>query len=345
VKILFRTVAGPAIGLGHLMRCMTLATGLQARGHRCEFLIDEESQSLVMAIADRFGTCSSEAVIPSDGGTSDPDGPPLFDWIVVDDYTLDVNWESKMRDVAARILVIDDFADRPHDCDILLDQVAFRTERDYAGLVSKATKLLVGPRYVLLRPRFAELRQLMTPRLSGSAPRTLYVSMGGTDPHGRIAGVLGAVDRLPVEQAMRVQIVVSSATGQLGPLQAAASVMRSEWRLHVDESDVAELMAGSDLAVSAGGMTSYELACLGIPALIIPATEIEAAVAEELARWSDIVVIRGPYDDLEDAVREGLEGLLATVADGADLLGPAEHLDGRGLERVLDAMESYAQGE
>jgi UDP-2,4-diacetamido-2,4,6-trideoxy-beta-L-altropyranose hydrolase len=343
VRILFRTVAGPAIGLGHLRRCMTLASGLQDRGHRCEFLIDQDPDSLTAVIADRFRTVPSGTMTPAIDGARGVDGSRPFDWLVVDDYSLDARWESEMREFAARILVIDDLADRAHDCEVLLDQVVCRAAEDYAGLVGEMTTVLVGPTFVLLRPRFAQLRAALSPRRHDSAVRSLYVSMGGTDPHGRILAVLRAIDRLPDTQVSRVRIVISSAAEGLEELRAAAAAMRTECTLHVDASDVADLMVASGLAVTAGGMTSYELACLGIPSLIIPATQVEADAAQELARWSDAMVMggQGPGQDFEDVVLTGLQGLITTVARGSGLRGPAERLDGRGLERVIDVMESY----
>jgi spore coat polysaccharide biosynthesis predicted glycosyltransferase SpsG len=99
-------------------------------------------------------------------------------------------------------------------------------------------------------------------------------------------------------------------------------------------------MAESDVAISGGGMTSYELACLGVPTLVVPASTVEAQVAEALALHSEVSVIRGPIDDPEALIATQFRALLS----GLDVLdprrGPSAHIDGQGLERVVTAMSS-----
>jgi len=86
------------------------------------------------------------------------------DWLVVDHYGLDVEWEQRLRLHIGRLMAIDDLANRHHDCDVLLDQnYASEGERRYAGRVPDTCKLMVGPKYALLRPEYAAYRNTCMP--------------------------------------------------------------------------------------------------------------------------------------------------------------------------------------
>jgi len=256
VKILFWTVASNELGLGHLRRCMTLAEGMGSRGHHCEFLVGESFGGLPEAIAERFNLSPSEASALSTCASVDIDAPRPFDWLVIDVGRFKSKWESQIRAAASRILIMDDLADQPHACDILLNQQACDTLNDYADLVGAQTLLLVGSKFVLLRPRFAELREMHASCRDEHRAQTVYVSMGGTDPQSRTAAVLRAIDSLKAGHEFRVRVVAASIADGLEKLRADAARMRTECRVHVDASDVADLMATSDIAVSNGGMTS-----------------------------------------------------------------------------------------
>ncbi len=115
-----------------------------------------------------------------------------LDWLVVDHYALDAQWERAVRPSAAKLMVIDDLADRPHDCDLLLDQNAQDETKDrYAGLVPSSARRLIGPRYALLRPQFAAARG----RARDGSVKRILVFMSATDPKG---ATLLALDALSV---------------------------------------------------------------------------------------------------------------------------------------------------
>ncbi len=322
---------------------MTLAEGLRSRGHDCEFFVGESMGGVPEAIAERFNLSPSEASTLPTCASVGIDAPRPFDWLVIDVGRFKSKWESQIRAAASRILIMDDLADQPHACDILLNQQACDTLNDYADLVGAQTLLLVGSKFVLLLPRFAELREMNASCRDEHRAQTVYVSMGATDSRGRLVGVLKAIDGLDANHALHVRVVVSSVAKGLGEISAVAARMRCECRVYVDENEIADLMATSDFAISAGGMTSYELACLGTPTLIIPATQAEADVADWLARCSNVVVLHDRCEDFEDRVRTELEVLMEKREQGFGRHDANEVLDGKGLERVIHALEVYDQ--
>src|SRR3546814_4941347 len=96
-------------------------------------------------------------------------------------YALGAVWEEAVRKAARLTMAIDDLADRPHSCDLLLDQNLGRQASDYAGLIPRHTELLTGSRYAVLRPEFAELRDKALARRAAAAPRSLLIALGGVD--------------------------------------------------------------------------------------------------------------------------------------------------------------------
>ena len=226
MRVAFRADASLAIGSGHVMRCRALAQALQERGAQVEF--------------------------------KDESGINAVDWLVVDQYSLDAAWESRMRQKAAKILVIDDLADRRHDCDVLLDQNWFPdAERRYAGRVPARCRMLLGPRYALLRPEFsrADKRQR-----DGKVHRVL-VSMGGMDPGNETSKAI----RLLQGRGVAVDVVVGAANPHREEI--ARRCAQAGFEFHLQPSNMAELMAAADLAIGAGGTTTWERCCLGLPTL------------------------------------------------------------------------------
>ena len=181
MQIAFRADASIQISTGHVMRCLTLAEELKRQGHDCFFICREHKGHLGDLIAEKgfslhlLPTAESEHASAdfnwSDharwlGVTWQRDAEQTrailsnqpVDWLVVDHYALDIGWEQQTAEYAAQIMVIDDLADREHQCDLLLDQTFGRNAADYRPLVPKNCELLCGSQYALLRPEFAEFR-------------------------------------------------------------------------------------------------------------------------------------------------------------------------------------------
>src|SRR5450631_767599 len=167
VKVAIRTDASLGIGTGHVMRCLTLASQLTGRGARVVFICRKEAGHLCDQIEEAGFSVAALSSIDalSDGmgwkqdaeesldALSRADSAP--DLLVVDQYMLDERWERALRLRARRILVIDDLANRAHDCDILLDpNLHDAPELRYTGLVGETTRVFVGPKYALLRAEF-----------------------------------------------------------------------------------------------------------------------------------------------------------------------------------------------
>lgn len=306
--ILFRVDASLDIGTGHVMRCLTLADVLRERGADCRFVCREQPGNLLQLIRERGYTTHGLLV---DCGESpageDVNGPhpshadwlgtdwkcdaeqtraavgeSAVEWLVVDHYALDRRWESTMRPVCRRLMVIDDLADRVHDCDLLLDQNLGRKPKDYAELVPGECELLVGPKYALLRPEFAALRKYSLRRRATPRLKRLLISLGGVDKDNVTGEVLDALNGCRLPEDCRITVVMGPHAPWLEQVKSTAGRMPWDTEVLVGVRNMAELMANSDLAIGAGGSTSWERCCLGLPSLILVLAENQRSIAMAL---------------------------------------------------------------
>ena len=228
MKIAFRVDASSQIGTGHFMRCLTLADALKQRDAQIRFIsrhLPEHLRDMLAAKALQFMPLNSSSIesISDDlaqshwlGTSQHVDAQDTiqalsdqtWDWLVVDHYALDARWESVLRQTAKKTLVIDDIADRQHDCDVLLDQNFYADmQTRYTGKVPEHCQLLLGPRYALLREEFRQLREQITPR-TGPVKRVL-VFFGGVDADNYTARAIKALANIGSHD-LKVDVVLGA---------------------------------------------------------------------------------------------------------------------------------------
>jgi len=287
VKVLLRCDASSAIGSGHVMRCLTLADHLSRGDAEIVFVCRRQPGDLIPQLTRK----GYEVHVLEGGGDREEDARETaafarrfggFDWLVVDHYQLDLRFEQALRPFCRRLLVIDDLADRPHACDLLLDQNLYPDMGErYRGLVPVACRLLLGPHYALLRSEFLLARLRLRPRC-GEFTR-LLISFGGSDPTGETAKALEAV-RLAADERLFIDVVAGGANPGADSLRAAcAGVPRCTFHHRTDA--MAELMSSADLSLGGGGGTTWERCFLGLPSLTIVAAANQRAVTEAVAAF------------------------------------------------------------
>jgi UDP-2,4-diacetamido-2,4,6-trideoxy-beta-L-altropyranose hydrolase len=323
----FRCDASPEMGSGHIMRCLTLALALQNVGWNCVFLSSSESAETVPALKET----GFDLRPPSWN-------PPEAEILIVDHYGLDRIYESQARSWARRILVIDDLADRPHDCDILLDQTYGRLAGDYASLVPAQCNVLAGPQYALLRPQFARARARALTRRIGAVDRVL-VSMGGTNIHNITVKVLEGVDAF-TDKKLAIDVVLGKGAPYIKAVEERVRNISAKGfhtlRLLSDVQDMADLMAQADMGIGAGGTTSWERCCLGLPSIIIEIADNQRLLARELDRAGAACSL-GWHEDVDTEIL--VRTLKTYLEDNTSVRTMAKKAaalcDGRGLDRIL----------
>ncbi len=350
MKVAIRADASLQIGTGHVMRCLTLADTLRENGATVRFVCRTLPDSLAALIRDHGhavvllseATGATVSLLTSDapphaawlGVSQEQDandtkqaleGHGRYDWIIVDHYGLDARWETAVRPCAKGLFVIDDLADRPHDCDVLLDQNYYEDMASrYDGLAPASCIRLLGSRYALLRGEFNTLRKTVSAR--DGAVRRLLVFFGGMDSSNVTSVTLDAIADLD-RHAMEVDVVIGGGHPAREAIQRRCNTMNI--RCHVQTPHMAELMAAADLAVGAGGTATWERCALGLPTMVLCLADNQRQLIRDGSRAG---LVYAPDIDADDV--EGQRLHLNALLNNAAL----RHLISRNCLKAVDGL-------
>lgn len=277
MNILIRADASVAIGTGHIMRCLTLADELTEQGHQIVFAYEQMPEPLLLSLQEKgYSTlklpdpCSAEFDQQEDADAliSRLDSFPRIDVLLVDHYRLNTVWETALRPYTNQLVVIDDLADRPHNCDILLDQNYYSNgELRYIGLVPESCQLLLGPQYALLRKEFREAhRRKVFYKKNGV--KNVLVFFSGSDPTGETIKFLNALENNPLPRNHFFHIIAGSANPLKEQLKLQCARIPGV-RYDVQVANMSELLLQSDLCLGAGGTAMWERMVLGVPSITV----------------------------------------------------------------------------
>ncbi len=326
------------------MRCLTLADELSLRGAEILFVCREHPGNLNAVAVERGYTIVSLPYVSrgSSGAGQIPAhaswlGAPWQEdaaetltavarfhpnWLVVDHYAIDHRWELLLRPHTGKLMVIDDLADRRHDCDLLLDQNLYlNMDSRYDGLLPDRCVRFLGPRYALLRREFVVARRNLRQR--DGKVRRILVFFGGSDPTNETAKALEAVRRFG-----RPDILVDAVVGGGNPRRREIEDLcasMSAVRYHCQVSNMAELTAAADLAIGAGGSATWERCFLGLPAIVLIIAQNQYEATKAVSR-------EGAVLELGDAALVSVELLAATISTA---IQNSAHLKAMGEKALL----------
>lgn len=330
MKFIFRADASLQIGTGHVMRCLTLADALDAKGAECQFICRAHEGNLIDFIRSKGYLTHALPVAAESGDTANDQSPDSDlahsawlgatqaedanacasilaaqhpDWLIVDHYALDIVWEEALAPYYHQLMVIDDLADRKHVCDLLLDQTFGREDADYLPLVPETCRLLCGSRYALLRSEFAALRSYSLQRRAKPVMRDLLVTLGGVDKDNATGQVLQALSTCSLPENCRITVVMGATAPWLDEVRNLAQQMPWSTRVLVGVSNMAQLMADSDLAIGAAGATSWERCCLGLPTAMMVLADNQRHAANLLEQASAVRMLYLNKDFSKDLAR------------------------------------------
>ena len=295
MNILIRADATVEIGSGHIMRCLTLADMLRKEGAAIYFVCREMKGHLCDLIESKGYPCWRLVNVKQmfDQKQDAMETIHLIelnglkvDLIIADHYQIDEQWEQVLRKVAPKIMVIDDLANRRHDCDLLLDQNYFnKFETRYDGLVHANCRKLLGLKYLLLRPEFYEGN--LIEENNYESINDILVFYGGSDPTNETFKVLDALDLVDVNSST-IHVVVGSSNSNSELIESRCR--DRNYHFYVQINYLAELMRKADLALGAGGVTMWERCFLGLPSIVTVVAdnqrESTEAAAEAGAVWN-----------------------------------------------------------
>ncbi|PJG59345.1 UDP-2,4-diacetamido-2,4,6-trideoxy-beta-L-altropyranose hydrolase [Aeromonas cavernicola] len=345
MKLLFRCDASITLGAGHLMRCLSIADLAASRGHECHFVCAEQP-----------GFDATQVIARQHGLTrlpSQPDWRSLYraimpwagsDWLIVDHYQLDRRWEIPLAALFPQQLVVDDLANRAHRATQLLDVTPSRQLADYQHSDFERRPLL-GPSYAPLRPEFAALRSAALAKRRLCAPiKRLLLSLGAMDSDNHLSRILPLIDKLSVPQ-LEIDLVLASHAPHIDALSTLIAASRHRVTLHLDAHNMAELMLQADLAIGAGGTSSWERAALALPTLLFTLADNQQENAEQLAK-ANAVIWLGDLRTLNE--QQLLHQLFTHWPTPAKLQQLSQHAatlcDGAGTQRLLETLTPLQHG-
>jgi UDP-2,4-diacetamido-2,4,6-trideoxy-beta-L-altropyranose hydrolase len=334
--LLIRADASAAIGTGHVMRCLALAQAWQDAGGSAVFAMAQSTESIRARLA------SESCEIVDVAGAADDLRQTVSlarerncEWVVVDGYQLDGDYQYALKAAGQKVLFLDDYGHSQHyAADLVLNQNVSASPTLYSNRRPE-TRLLLGPRYATLRREFRPW-SIWERKLLPSCHR-LLVMMGGSDQANVTATVIEGLRRAAIAE-LDVTVLVGGSNPHFSELHALAASSGLKIQLLRDASNVGEIMAAADIAISAAGSTCWELCLLGLPSLLIDVADNQSEVAKALHQRGCAVHI-GDHAVSAEIVSKKLKWLAENHELRQSLARRSRELvDGKGATRVISIL-------
>lgn len=289
MKCFIRADASEKLGVGHVMRCLALSKELIEQKHEVIF-ISRDVNSFISGLINIQG-CSLLQI-----NTELPLGSKLEseyivqlinrdyivfkeDWFIIDHYSLDYKFESVLKNLFTNILVIDDLADRFHDCSLLLDTGLDDSKKDrYRYLIPHSAIRLLGPEYALLRQEFTDVRETLDVRGEEDI-QNIFVCFGGTDPSNETQKIIEALEPC-LNDLNQVKVILGKTNPHINELISLYG-NNNKLRFLIQPDSIAVEMSSSDLAICSGGSMTWERYSLGLPGIVIAIADNQLEVAQQ----------------------------------------------------------------
>tara|TARA_B100000809_G_scaffold226393_1_gene237996 strand:- start:318 stop:1355 length:1038 start_codon:yes stop_codon:yes gene_type:complete len=287
-NLFIRVDASPEIGIGHIMRCLTLAQELKNNFDKIIFLTQKNSSDFIETIMKNefeviFISANNDSDIIKNIVTTNSVNK---NFLLIDHYNVDSNFESSLKNTFEKIFVIDDLANRKHDCDLLIDQNYYRDlNHRYEKLIQNDTITLLGPKYAIIRSEFRSINKKTIKK--NSQIKKILISFGGSDPTNECKKSLDALCSIENNQFEIVAIVgiYNNKFEQLKKLYEKYSNIK----IYRHVNDLSLLMLNSDLFIGAGGTTTWERFYMGLPSIVTIISDDQKESIEFLSDMGHII--------------------------------------------------------
>ncbi len=349
-NLFIRVDAGMQIGDGHFLRCLTLVNSLKKKFNQIIFISNQLPIHFSKTIKkNNFKICKingysyiqeekldkklkaqliqkdfiqTKKIIKKYKNASN--------WLIIDHYGIDYDWENKIHKNIEKVIVIDDLANRKHDCDILIDQNFYeKMEKRYSKLIPSFCKQFLGPKFTLLRPEFLKTRKNLKRE---NKLKRILISFGGSDPSNETTKVLLAINDL--EKKYKIDVIVGTSNPNKKQIIKLCSKI-SFCNFYEQVENISKYMKKADLAVGAGGTTTWERCCLGLPTIVTSLSKDQKKIAEDLSKIGCVIYL-GDADkttklDYVKALNEINSKKLKEISKKCLVL-----VDGKGVKRTVD---------
>jgi len=344
--LLIRADASVSIGTGHIMRMIALGQAWQDTGGRVIFLCAQVTPPLEQRIFDENFQLEKLAAILGDWDDLAATSAAITRHVsggqsvavALDGYHFDANFQLGLRETGCRLMVVDDYGHAVrYPADLVLNQNVSAREELYAQR-SSDTRLLMGPKFALLRREFSSGSGW--DRVIPDKAQKLLVTMGGSDMHNVTEMVIHAV----AASGLEVKVAVGGSNPHLPSLHRAIEAVsgtHTRVDLVVNTSDMLGLMKWADVAVAAGGSTSWELAFAGLPALFITLAANQEQSVRDLEKEGFGICLGGHSKLDTHLLSQTIDRLVGDSALRARFaVRGTQMVDGRGAQRVVSFLSN-----
>jgi len=358
-KIAIRADASIEIGVGHIMRCLTLARKLSSslpKGEVSVYFICFQLPAYLVTLILKENFNVVEISDSHQNKKWDPEFDAKrcvklineldkFDVMILDHYQLDFLWQKKLKPYYSKLLVIDDLANRKHKADFLLDQTVNRKNIDYYPYVEKSCQLLIGQSYTLLRDEFKTLRPAaINKRDFPSTLKSILISFGGTDVKNCSKMVIECFIELSKELGKtfnyEINIVMGSSSEQINIIKNLIEPF--PWiSLHVDSENMGTLILNADIAIGASGTSAWERCCLGLPTISFELADNQKLISQKLAEIGAIINLGFPKDSSKTEIIKHILHLTSNSKSYTKMVNNCFNVcNADGAERVVNKIIS-----
>ncbi len=303
-----RVDASLKMGTGHTYRMLTLAHKLKSKGHKVFFVSRKLKGNLIDFVRNSFELlelpepktnecnnthCSHAKWLEVDYSKEinqsynaikahlEQSGQQKLDWLVIDHYALEKEYQLAMQSLAVRCLQVDDLADRAHHVDILLDQNYYQQgSTRYDGLLPQETLRLCGPSFALLRDDFSLCRKQLEPYEERFAKHQVVLFFGGIDLANETSKALKGL--LSVESQDHFHVIIGINNPHKDQVTTLCNKYSDRVSLHVQVNNMTDFFASSYLYVGAVGATTWERCVMALPGLVCSVAENQTQLALEI---------------------------------------------------------------
>ena len=330
--ILIRADANEHIGIGHLMRCISIANAFAAAGEETKFVTADHNGDMLLEAHGFHSICLESKWVAVEGEITrlkiivEQYKPKL---LLIDSYYVTESYMTALKEVT-KTAYIDDLNVYRYDIDCLINYNIYADTFDYTQYIDKGTKTLLGPKYVPLRSEFQNLqRHIINKEISN-----VFVSAGGSDPEHITEKMIKEV--CPQWSNVRFHFVIGALNPRIATIKKYEN---SNIVLHINESHIAKIMRECDVAISAAGTTLYELCACGIPTIMYVLADNQIAAAKRFAE-KGIMLSAGDCRG-NTAFCANVELLLRNMSQvkrGYLSNRMSTLVDGKGADRIVEAL-------
>ena len=251
--IVFSLIGNNQIGLGHVYNCMTLAS--QILNHRIVFVFNKESELGYKKVQES----NYEVYIQELDNLVDDIMKHQPDLVINDCLDTSISYMDGLLAHKVKIMNIEDLGPGSNQAEVVVNAIYPEQE------VAKSNHFF-GPKYFCIRDEFYEAKPINV----NEKVANVLLSFGGVDPNNLTLKTLDAIYEYCQKAGIKITVILG-----LGYSNKESLSKFSNIEIHQNVKSISDFMMEADLAFTSAGRTTYELACIGVPSIVMTQNERE----------------------------------------------------------------------